>query len=203
MNGMDKIIGRIYADARAEAEHILAQARDQEREIKAQYAVQAQREAQAILEIGRRGAAQREEQLDSAACLECRKAVLEAKQEMVEEAFRLALKKLREMPREDYVALLARLAAKASSTGREALIFSPADRKSVGRAVVLAANRILKGGKLTLSEEYRSMEGGFVLSGGAVEVNCGFEAMLRAKRERLTGAVAGVLFPETGREREA
>ncbi len=203
MNGMDKILVRIRGDAQAEAEHILAQARDQEREIKEQYALQAQREAQAILEMGRRNAARREEQLDSAAHLECRKAVLAAKQEMVDEAFQLALEKLREMPREDYVALLARLAAQASFTGREALIFSPADRKSVGRAVVLAANRRLKGGKLTLSEECRSIEGGFVLSGGAVEVNCGFEAMLRAEREQLTGAVAGVLFPGTGREQKA
>ena len=116
-------------------------------------------------------------------------------QEMVEEAFRLALKELRELPREDYVSLLAGLAARASSTGREELIFSQTDRATVGKAVAQAANRMLRGGKLTLSQECRSMEGGFVLRGDGVEVNCGLAAMLRWERERLTVDVAGVLFP--------
>ena len=49
MDGMDKILERISADAQAEADRILAQARDQAREIRERYALQAQREAQAVL----------------------------------------------------------------------------------------------------------------------------------------------------------
>lgn len=195
MDGMDKILERISADAQAEADRILAQARDQAREIRERYALQAQREAQAILERGRREAARLAERLDGAAQLERGRAELAAKQEMVEEAFRLALKELRELPREDYVSLLVGLAARASSTGREELIFSQTDRATVGKAVVQAANRMLRGGKLTLSQECRSMEGGFVLRGDGMEVNCGLAAMLRWERERLAVDVAGVLFP--------
>ena len=173
MDGMDKILERISADAQAEADRILAQARDQAREIRERYALQAQREAQAILERGRREAARLAERLDGAAQLERGRAELAAKQEMVEEAFRLALKELRELPREDYVSLLVGLAARASSTGREELIFSQTDRATVGKAV----------------------EGGFVLRGDGMEVNCGLAAMLRWERERLAVDVAGVLFP--------
>ena len=54
---------------------------------------------------------------------------------------------------------------------------------------------VLGDGALTLSEECRNMEGGFVLSGGAVEVNCSFEALLRQARAPLTAPVTAVLFP--------
>ena len=192
---MDKIIDRIGSDAHAEAEGILAQARSQAQEILERSRARSDQEVQEILERGRRSAAQREERLDSAAQMECRKAVLAAKQEVIEEAFALALKKLRELPREEYVQLLARLAAQASSTGKEKLIFSQADRSAVGKAVVIAANQRMKDGALTLAEECRDMEGGFVLSDGAVEVNCSFGTLLRMERPRLTGAVAALLFP--------
>ena len=195
MNGIDKIISRISGDAQAEADGMLAQARSQAEEIVSRYQAQADQETRETLERGRRAAAQQGERLDSAAQMECRKAVLAAKQQVIGEAFDLALKKLRALPREDYVALLATLAAKASSTGREKLIFSPQDRSSVGKAVVLAANQQLGNGELTLSEECRNMEGGFILSSGSVEVNCTFETLLRVERPQLMGPVSAVLFP--------
>ena len=93
------------------------------------------------------------------------------------------------------MALLADLAVEASATGSEKLIFSQADRARLGKAVVVAANEKLGAkGNLTLSEETRPMEGGFVLSDGAVEVNCTFATLIRLQRGTLAGQVAGVLF---------
>ena len=68
---------------------------------------------------------------------------LAAKQEVLAEAFELALEKLCTMPEQEYVALLTKLALEASSTGREQLIFSPQDRSRVGKQVVVAANEAL------------------------------------------------------------
>ena len=195
MNGIEKIIDRISGDAQREMDEILSQARTQAQEITARYEAQAKAESEDILARGKKAAAERGERLASVAQLECRKAVLGAKQEVIEEAFSLALKKLLALPQEEYVALLADLAVEASATGSEKLIFSQADRARLGKAVVVAANEKLGAkGNLTLSEETRPMEGGFVLSDGAVEVNCTFATLIRLQRGTLAGQVAGVLF---------
>ena len=227
MNGIEKITARIEEDARAENEALLAQARAEAEEIAAKYRAQAQAEAEEILAQGRRNAQERERHLDSMAQMECRKAVLAAKQDVIEEAFQAAHQKLLELPTEQYVELLADLAVNASTTGREKLIFSPSHRSQVGKAVVVAANKklaeavspklpeevtdskagaildkvvagasaILNGtAMLTLAEETCPMDGGFILSDGAVEVNCTFDTLIRLQRGALAGEVAKVLF---------
>lgn len=227
MNGIEKITARIEEDGRAENEALLAQARSQAADIAAKYQAQAKAEAEEILDQGRKNAQERERHLDSMTQMECRKAVLAAKQDVIEEAFQAAHKKLLELPTEKYVALLADLAVSASTTGREKLIFSPSHRAQVGKAVVTAANKklaeavspklpgevadskagaildkvvtgasaILSGtAMLTLAEETRPMDGGFILSDGAVEVNCTFDTLIRLQRGALAGEVAKVLF---------
>ena len=228
MNGIEKIIGRISGDAQAEIDAILTDARAKAEEITAGYEAQARAEAGEILARGQKAAAERGERLASVTQLECRKANLTAKQAVIEEAFQLALKKLRTLPENEYIELLSDLAVEASSTGREKLIFSQADRARVGKAVVMAANeklaraaapklpeevtesragalldRVVAGASailngtamLTLSEETRPINGGFILSDGAVEVNCSFDTLVRVKRAEITGEVSAVLFP--------
>ena len=227
MNGIEKIIDRISGDAQAEIDAILAEARAEAAQITAKYEAQAKAEAEEILKRGTAAAAEREERLASMAQMEGRKAELAAKQEVIEEAFELALKKLLALPEDKYVELLAGLAAKASVTGKETLIFSANDRDRVGKKVVAAANEIL--GKkvapelpeeladskvgaildkvvagasalingtdvLTLSEETRNINGGFILSDGAVEVNCSFDTLVRLQKAEITGEVTRVLF---------
>ena len=227
MNGIEKITARIAEDGKAENDALLAEARSQAAEITAKYQAQAKAEAEEILDQGRKNAQERERHLDSMAQMECRKAVLAAKQDVIEEAFQAAHKKLLELPTEKYVALLADLAVKASTTGKEKLIFSPSHRAQVGKAVVVAANKklaeavaptlpgevtsskagaildkvvtgasaVLNGtAMLTLAEETRPMDGGFILSDGAVEVNCTFDTLIRLQRGALAGEVAKVLF---------
>ena len=195
MNGIEKITARIAQDGQAENDALLAEAKAQAAEITAKYQAQAKAEAEEILAQGRKNAEARARHLDSTAQMECRKAVLAAKQDVIEEAFQAAHKKLLDLPREEYVALLAGLAAKASASGTENLIFSAPDRAQVGKAVVVAANEKLGGsGRLTLSEESRPMDGGFILSDGAVEVNCTFDTLIRLQRGALAGEVAKVLF---------
>lgn len=195
MDGIEKIIDRISGDAQREVDDVLAQARAEADKILSQYQAQAQAEADDILARGEKAAVERGERLASVAQLECRKEVLRAKQEVIDEAFQLALKKLTQLPQEAYVSLLADLAVEASSKGNEKLIFSVADRARVGKAVVVAANEKLGDkGQLTLAQETRPMQGGFILSDGAVEVNCTFETLVRLQRGTLSTQVAGVLF---------
>ena len=227
MTGIENITGRIQADAQAEIDRIDADARAQADKITAAYAARTERECADILERGAKSAAERGDRLVSAAQMEARQMNLAAKQEVLDKAFEAAKQKLLALPQDQYIALLADLAVQASSTGREQLIFSPADRARVGKAVVMAANEklakavapqlpdevtdtragailnkvvtgasaVLNGtAMLTLSEETRPMEGGFILSSGYTEVNCTFGTLIRLQRDTLAAEVAKVLF---------
>ena len=195
MNGIEKITARINEDSKKEIDAIMAEARGRAAEITEKAKAEAKAVEEEVLAQGRRAAAEREDRLASTAQMECRKAVLAAKQDVIEEAFEQAHKQLLDLPQDKYIALLADLAVQASVTGKEKLIFSAPDRARVGKAVAAAANEKKgSGAALTLAEETRPMDGGFILSDGAVEVNCTFDTLIRLQRGALSGEVAKVLF---------
>ena len=204
MNGIEKITGQIDADVQKEIDAALDQARAQAREIEARYDSQAQTQAEAIRRKGEQDAALRQERLVDVARLEARKTILAAKQDMVGQAFDLALKKLLELPDQEYIALLAKLAVAASRTGHEQVIFSQKDRSRYGKQAVTMANDMLakkagpradeSAGRLTLAEESRPMAGGLILRDGRVETNCSFEALIRLQQGALSAEVARALF---------
>lgn len=197
MNGIENITGRIAADAQAEAEALLAGARTQAEGIARQWADQAQKEAADILSRGQAIADERRERLISVARMEGKKLLLSARQEMIGQAFDRALEKLRSLPQEEYADLLSGLCAKAAVTGREEIIFSEKDKAGVGAKVVDKANELLGAtGKLTVSKETRPIRGGVILSDGGVEVNCGFDTLVRLARPELERQVAQVLFED-------
>ena len=205
MNGIEKITGQIDADVQKEIDAALDQARAQAQEIEDRYASQAQTQAEAIRRKGEQDAALRQERLVDVAKLEARKTILAAKQELVGQAFDLALKKLLELPDQEYISLLAKLAVSASRTGREQVILSQKDRSRYGKQAVTMANDMLAkkagpraaqtDGMLTLAEESRPMAGGLILRDGRVETNCSFEVLIRLQRGALSAEVAQVLFP--------
>lgn len=198
MNGIDKIKQRITQEAQGEIAALEAQAKAQAAGISDQYAAQARALVEDTLQRGEAAAREREERLVSMAHMEARKARLAVKQELLEEAFRLALEALCSLPEGEYTALLADLAARAARTGRETVLLSPKDRDRVGEAVVRQANARLDNGQLTLAQETRPIRGGLILSDGAVEVNGSFETILRLERPGMAADIARILFAQEG-----
>ena len=200
MNGIEKITGQIDADVQKEIDDALAQARRQAGEIEARYAAQAEAQAEEICRRGQRDAALRRERLVDMARLEARKRLLSAKQDMVGQAFDLALKKLVELPEQDYIALLANLAVAASRTGQEQVIFSQKDRARYGKQVVTTANEILaKRVSPKLPEELTASRAGAILDRvvtGASAVLSGTGMLTLAEESR---PMAGGLILRDGR----
>lgn len=195
MNGIEKITAKILQDAQAEVERMERETQEKAAEIAAQARRQAEKETAEILARGKKAADERLERLSSASQMEKRKLELAAKQEVVGEAFELALEKLCSMADKELIALLSTMAVEASTTGREELIFSVPDRARIGKQVVMAANEALpQGGMLTLSQQTRPIKGGFILLDKDIETNCTFETLVRMQRESLERAVAAVLF---------
>jgi V/A-type H+-transporting ATPase subunit E len=199
MTGIENITGRIQADADAEIAQIRQDAAAQVEQIQADYEKLSRQEAEEIVEKGQKMADERGARLVSAAQMEAKKMTLAAKQEVLDEAFALALEKLTKLPEEEYVTLLANLIVKASSTGHEQVILNQVDRARYGVKACVKANEQLeaagKVGGITLSEQTRPIQGGLLLSSGAVEVNCALETLVRLSRTELTHEVSELLFP--------
>lgn len=143
MDGIEKITAKIAADAQAEIDALTAQAQAEADKITAGYKAQAQALRQELEAKGGKAAAEREERMASVAQLEARKAELAAKQDLLDRTFDRALEKLCALKDDQYIDLLARLIAEASSTGQEEILFSQADRARVGEAAVAKANELL------------------------------------------------------------
>ena len=195
MNGIEKITSRIAADTQAEIDRVLAEARAEAEKITAKYCAQAERESAEAKAKNEKAAAEREERLVSMAQMEIRRDLLAARQAQVEIAFNQALEQLCAMPQDTYIKVAADLLTRAAPGGRGEAVFSPADRETVGRAAVDAANQKLNG-KLKLSDQTRPLKGGFILVDGSVEVNCTFDTLVRLQKGGMAGEVAKVLFPE-------
>ena len=194
MNGIEKITQMIQSEAQTEIDGVLSAAREEAAQTTARYEAQAQAETAELTAKNEKAAAEREERLVSVAQMEARKVALAAKQEMLAKAYDRAMERLTSLPDEEYVGLLAGLAAKASSTGREEVILSQKDRARYGKQVVTQANERLGDGHLTLSVQTRPIRGGLILSDGDVEVNCTFETLVRLLRGEMDRTVVEVLF---------
>jgi len=143
MEGIEKIAAKIAQDAQAEIQKLMAETDEKVKAIQEDAQAQAQQEANEIVERGRSAAGERLQRLSSAAQMERRKLELAAKQEVLGEAFALALERLCSLPEKEHIALLTKLALEASTSGKEQLIFSQKDRNTVGKQVVMAANDAL------------------------------------------------------------
>ena len=143
MEGIEKITAKIVQDAQAEITRMNQETDEKVRSIAEAAQAQADKETAETLARGQRAAQERLERLKSAAKMEQRKLELAARQEMLAQAFELALEKLCSLPEEAYVQLLTSLVLEASTTGKEQLVFSPQDRARVGKQVVVAANEAM------------------------------------------------------------
>ena len=193
MNGIETIIQRLNTDAKAETDALLDKARQDAAAVTARCQAQADKETADLAARNQRAAAEREERLVSAAQMEARKTILAAKQAVMEEVYAKALEKLRGLPQDRTVEVLASLLNEAAPQGKGEVLFSAQDRETVGRAAVDAANA-QNGGQLTLSGETANIPGGFILRNGSIEVNCAYDTLIRLQKTETAGQVARQLF---------
>ena len=158
MKGLEKITARIEQDSHAEIEAVLRQADEAAAAVRSQYADEAAAASAKADGEAARAARERLERLESAARMDAKKLLLATKQDCIQAAFDRALADLLALPEEEYAALLARIAVGASQSGREELIFSPADRERVGAKVVAEANRLRSGTVLPFEQSAKAPE---------------------------------------------
>ena len=194
MKGTEKIIAHIQADAKAQADAILAQAEQQCASIREDYEKKASAAYGDKLRAGVKECQDKVDSIERIAQMEAKKAVLALKQEMVSASFDKARDMIVGLPKEQYAAFLAKLAAQAAVTGDEEVLLNGRDRDTVGPAAVKAANETLGAGRLTLAADAGNFAGGLILRRGNIEVNCTVELLVELCRADMSAQLAGVLF---------
>ena len=192
MKGTEKIIAHIEADAAAQIEEILAAARQKCAEIQTQYEEQASKLYSDKIRDGVKACQDREDGALRISRMEARKSVLAVKQEMVAKSFSLARDKIVSLPEDKYVAFLAELAKRASTTGDEEIVLNERDRAAIGEKLLQAVNA--KGMHMTLSDDTGEMSGGLILRRGSIEANCSVDLLVELCRGELSSKLADILF---------
>jgi V/A-type H+-transporting ATPase subunit E len=185
---LDAIIARIASDADARVAEIESAAKAKIAEITAEAEKRARAVETRIREAGGREASGTRERVVSMAELSARKAVLAAKQELLDEAFAAAVEELESLKKDAWRAVFKHLVAGANLKGSYEVIASK-------REAAFLDDAFLKdlGPKLSVSKEKRELGGGFVLRGGKTELNFTFGALTRSLRPLLEKELLAIL----------
>ena len=113
---------------------------------------------------------------------------------MIGDVFKDTLERLKVLPKDEYLSFCERLLKEASETGDEELQLSR-DEKYIDKGWLDNFNAKNKT-KIVLSEERQDFSGGFVLNRGRIGINCSWEMLMQAARERLETEVVKRLFQD-------
>lgn len=198
MAGAEKLRERILEEARQQAQANVERAEKEAARIIQNAREDAADKNRKIMDRAGKEADERRKRLVSAAELEGRKQKLQAKQELIEEAFNKAIERLNSLPLEQYEEILANMVVNSVKTGDEEVILSGNDKSRLGIGFIENINRRLEAkgikGSVRLSGEFRDIKSGFILKRGNVEVNNTFESIIRMQRDELEAEVVKVLF---------
>lgn len=193
---LEKITSKITGEAEAVRAQLLAEAEAERDGILSR----AEKEAADLIAAEEaRGLSEKEKMISrrkSVADIDCRKLILQKKQELISQCFEKAVDAMVSMDETAYLKLLTALGVK---TGRKEglLIFNKTEKERIGQKLADALNAAVDGGAFSVAEETRNLRGGYLLQSGKVYINNSMEALVEEHRDGLRADVYAVLFPET------
>lgn len=208
----DRILQKIRQDAEAEAAAIRSAAQEKAEALTASILSEAQKKADAIAAKAAAEAEEIERRRLLIAGLEARKNKLSSKRAVLDQAYDLAYQELCGLSGERWARLITACVLSSCETGREVLRVPAGDISKYrsdfltrlgeatghGGSMLDHLNSELrkagKEGALTLDETPAPFEGGVLIVGEKSDVNCSFEALLRAQREENEREIAALLF---------
>lgn len=196
MTGLEKMKSQILDEANETAENKIKAAHSEAEKILAEAKAEAENSKAGIAQKSEAAVANYKERVVSSNDLQRRTKILAAKQEVIADVLEKAYESLKTMDKAEYFAMLLKILEKYAQPEAGEIIFSPADLAALleGYKAKIAECAAAKGGSLTVSEEGRNIENGFVLAYGGIEENCTLKAMFEAKRDELSDKVHQILF---------
>lgn len=203
--GTDKIVSSIMSDAQIKVESILAEAEKEKESINSEGNAKAAAEKEKILENAEKQAKMRYQQIISEAKMNSRRMELEAREEVIEEAFSKAEEKLKEIASSDAAEYKASLEKVITESGTEIgggdliVLVKESDMTKIKGSLPSIEKSISdKTGtptKLEMGENINTIGGAILRTkNGEIEVNNTIEARMLRFKKSLRSEVAGILF---------
>ena len=193
MTGLEKIVAQIMLDADNTAESIKAKSDAECSKLLAN----AKEEADAVIKNGEIKAQNKYDDIiiraNSAAELEERKIMLNSRQDIIAEMTNKAYESLANLPKDKYFELIYRMISKYSEKTEGVISLGKADLNRIPKDFEAKADGAAKG-SLTLSKAPASIDNGFILTYGGVDVNCSFRAIFSDNSEKISDTIAKLLF---------
>jgi V/A-type H+-transporting ATPase subunit E len=124
--------------------------------------------------------------------LDANKVDLGVKQRLIGEAFEGALRKLTELPHDEYLSFVHILMEKAVVTGEEILLVGKNERNIDG--AWLDSYNASHSTRLSFSGDRLPISGGFVLRNGKIDINCSWDMLVGDIRPEIEPEVVKRLF---------
>ncbi len=195
MAGIDKILEDIRSESAKAVDAVMKEAQaGYDAEMQAARK-EADAQSQKILARAKLQADDLIARADSAAALEERRMLLNAKQEMISDVIAKAKEAFVNLPAEEYFNLLLKLIGKNALIREGEICFSKKDFQRLPQdfaAKLVAA--LPEGASLNVSKEDAPIAGGFILKYGGLEQNLSVEEIFEEMKDQMTDAAGKVLF---------
>ena len=197
MTGLEKILKAIEAEAQAGADTVIAQAKREAETILANAKMEAEAKCKVIAEKSEADVKAVISRAESAAALQEKKILLDAKQQIISNIIASARKRLDGLSNSEYTQVILSMVGKYAHNKKGKILFSSSDRVRLTNDFPEKLTSTLTnkaGAALEIGKEEPSFTGGFLLVYGDIEENCSFDALFAEEKDILQDKVNSLLF---------
>lgn len=196
MAGLDKIVSEIRAEASKAVSERLEKANKEAEKIMANAEKEAKEVTEKVLRESESHFLASKASAESAAALKKRRMLLLEKQKLIQEVIDEAKKEVLSLPTEHYFKLMEKLVKDNAVAGEASIVFNAKDRERLPSDFEAKLSQIAseKGGKLSISQETRQIDGGFILVYKGIDRNCSISSIFETNIEALQDKIQKLLF---------
>lgn len=197
MTGLEKILKVIEDDATVHAEEIISKAKNEANAIIEAAKQEAEKKCSEITAKSDADVQAVLSRAESAAALQEKKKILDAKQQIISNVITKARNSLAGLSDSEYIDIILKMVQKYAHNKEGVILFSGIDKKRLPADIGSKLTGALAGkpgAVLVVSDATAPIDGGFVLKYGDIEENCSFDALFSSAKEELSDQVNAILF---------
>ena len=194
----EQVVQKILAEANAEAEKIVSEAKAKAAEQGTQLDAEISEFEARSAQLAKDAAEDKLQRMLAGARMDNAKKTLAAKVAILDSVFAKAKIAVTELPDDQYLLLMTGLIKRAVETGDEEIIIGKNESR-INEAFISKINKTLGSGfkgNLRLSVERADIAGGFILSRGKVQVNASTDVLIESLRESMEMELSQILFAD-------
>jgi len=193
-----QVIGKILADANAEADKIKKEADEKQAAKQKQFDEQLNKYKEETQALATKAGEDKKAHLLASGRMDVAKEYLAEKRKIMDQIFQQAQKQLLNLPDDEYRALMTKLMLDAVETGDEEVVIDSQETR-IDQNFIKEINRKLGPGYhggLRLADEKQNIGGGFILKRGKIKNNVSLSVILKQAQNELEIELAKKLFEE-------